>query len=210
MLGAEFTSNDALILAALIVLFVLLALLGVAETGINRITRDKAEAIAHEHPRRGRALERLVEEPEKFLNPVLLTVNILQTATASISTFLFSRLFGTWGAVLGFVLNVVVLFVFTEAMPKTWAVLHSEQAALATARPTSWLVRFWPLRVITQGLIGLPTGSFPARASRAARSCPSGSCSGSSPRRPRTRSSSTRSASSSRASSSSATPSPAR
>ena len=87
MLGAEFTTNDALILAVLVVLFVLLALLGVAETGINRITRHKAEALAHEHPRRGRALQRLVEEPEKFLNPVLLTVNILQTATASISTY---------------------------------------------------------------------------------------------------------------------------
>ena len=163
MLGAEFTTNDALILAALIVLFVLLALLGVAETGINRITRHKAEALAHEHPRRGRALERLVEEPAKFLNPVLLTVNILQTATASISTYLFSRLLGTWGAVLGFVLNVVVLFVFTEAIPKTWAVLHSEQAALATARPTSWLVRFWPLRVITQGLIGLANWILPGK-----------------------------------------------
>ena len=99
MLGAEFTTNDALILAALVVLFVLLALLGVAETGINRISQHKAEALAHEHPRRGRALQRLVEEPEKFLNPVLLTVNILQTATASLSTFLFTRLFGTWGAV---------------------------------------------------------------------------------------------------------------
>ena len=163
MLGAEFTTNDALILAALVVLFMLLALLGVAETGINRISHHKAEALAHEHPRRGRALQRLVDAPEKFLNPVLLTVNILQTATASISTYLFSRLFGTWGAVLGFVLNVVVLFVFTEAIPKTWAVLHSEQAALATARPTSWLVRFWPLRVITQGLIGLANWILPGK-----------------------------------------------
>ena len=31
---------------------------------------------------------RLVEEPEKFLNPVLLTVNILQTASAFLSTIL--------------------------------------------------------------------------------------------------------------------------
>ena len=68
MLGAEFTTNDALILRFLLVLFALLALLGVAETGINRITRHKAEALAHERPRRGRALERLVEEP-KFLDP---------------------------------------------------------------------------------------------------------------------------------------------
>ena len=163
MLAATFTVNDALLLGVLAILFVLLALLGVAETGINRISLHKAEAIADQHGRRGRALLRLVQEPEKFLNPVLLTVNVLQTATASISTFLFTRLFGAWGAVLGFVLNVVVLFVFTEAVPKTWAVLNSEQAALATARPTSWLVRFWPLRIVTQMLIALANWILPGK-----------------------------------------------
>ncbi len=163
MIAAEFTSNDALILAALAVLFVALAFLGIAETGINRITRIKAETLAERDPRRGRALRSLVEAPEKFLNPVLLTVNILQTATASLSTFLFTRLFGALGAVLGFVLNVVVLFVFTEAVPKTWAVLHSEQAALVAARPTSWLVKFWPLKVVTQGLIGFSNWILPGK-----------------------------------------------
>jgi CBS domain containing-hemolysin-like protein len=163
MLATTFTGNDALLLGVLAILFVLLALLGVAETGINRISLHKAEAIADEHGRRSRALLRLVQEPEKFLNPVLLTVNILQTATASISTYLFNRLFGAWGAVLGFVLNVVVLFVFTEAVPKTWAVLNSQQAALVTARPTSWLVKFWPLRVVTQTLIGLSNWILPGK-----------------------------------------------
>ena len=71
-------------LAVALVLFVLLALLGVAETGINRISLHKAEALADDAPpaRAGRCCG-WSSEPEKFLNPVLLTVNILQTATAS-------------------------------------------------------------------------------------------------------------------------------
>ena len=86
MIAVTFTGSDALLLATIVVLLVLLALLAIAETGINRISRHKAEAIAHDDPKRGRALVRLVEEPEKFLNPVLLTVNILQTASAFLST----------------------------------------------------------------------------------------------------------------------------
>jgi CBS domain containing-hemolysin-like protein len=163
MVAIEFTASDGLLLGAILVLFVLLALLAVAETGINRISRVKAEAIAHDDPRRGGALLRLVEEPEKFLNPVLLTVNVLQTASAFLSTILLDRLFGPWGLVAGFVVNVAILFVFTEAVPKTWAVLHSEQAAKATARPTSWLVKFWPLRMITQALIGFANWILPGR-----------------------------------------------
>jgi magnesium and cobalt exporter, CNNM family len=163
ILAAEFTSRDVWLLVVIIVLFVMLSLLGVAETGINRISRVKAEAMAHDDPRRGGALLRLVEQPAKFLNPVLLTVNILQTASVALSTILLDRLFGAWGVVAGLVLNVGILFVFTEAVPKTWAVLHSERAALLTSRPTMWLVRFWPLRVITQALIGLANWILPGK-----------------------------------------------
>jgi CBS domain containing-hemolysin-like protein len=163
MLAAEFTGADALLLAVILLLLVLLALLAVAETAINRISLVKAEALSHDGSRRARALLRLVEAPEKFLNPVLLMVNILQLASAYLSTILLDRLFGPWGLLAGFVLNVGILFVFTEAVPKTWAVLHSEQGALATARPTLWLVKFWPLRVITQALIGFANWILPGR-----------------------------------------------
>jgi len=163
-MAAAFTSNDGLLLGGILVLLVLLVVLAAAETGITRISVHKAEAIAHEDPRRGRALERLVEEPEKFLNPVLLTVNILQTATVTLNSLLFGRLFGgLWGFIVGLIVNVVVLFVFTEAIPKTWAVMHSEQAAKATARPTLWLVRFWPLRLLTGALIGLSNWILPGK-----------------------------------------------
>ena len=76
-----------------------------------------------------------------------------------------------------------------------------------TARPTSWLVPFWPLRVITQGLIGLSNWILPGKdITKGGPFVSEHELLGSSPKRPRTRSSSTRSASSSRASSSSATP----
>ena len=56
MIGAEFTSHDALILASSLVLFVLLALLASPRPASTASPRLKAEALAHEHPRRGRAL----------------------------------------------------------------------------------------------------------------------------------------------------------
>ncbi|MGA0863693.1 MAG: hemolysin family protein, partial [Ilumatobacteraceae bacterium] len=55
----------------------------------------------------------------------------------------------------GVVLNVVVFFVFAEAVPKTYAVQHPERAALSTSRLINLLVAFWPLRKVSEGLIGL-------------------------------------------------------
>jgi putative hemolysin len=50
---------------------------------------------------------------------------------------------------------VLVFFVLAEAVPKTYAVLYSERAALATARPTLALVSFPPLKLVSRALIGL-------------------------------------------------------
>ena len=138
MLAPSSRSDDALILAVLIVLLRRSSSCSaIAETWLNRITRVKAQAIADTtDSKRGRALLRLVEHPERFINPVLVTVTILQTGQAFLTTFLSPRLFGASGVAIGFVLNVVVFFVLAEAMPKTWAVLTAERAALVTARPT--------------------------------------------------------------------------
>ena len=42
-----------------------------------------------------------------------------------------SRLFGGWGVVGATVLNVTLFFVVAEVAPKTWAIQHTDRAALA-------------------------------------------------------------------------------
>jgi putative hemolysin len=158
------SSVEVLMLLAIIVLLLLLMVLAVAETALNRISRVKAQALADSlNTKSARALHRLVGHPERFINPLLVTVTFLQTGQAFLTSMLADRLFGTTGLVLGFVLNVVVFFVLAEAMPKTWAVLSAERAALATARVTEWLVTFPPLRLISRGLIGLTNVLLPGK-----------------------------------------------
>jgi CBS domain containing-hemolysin-like protein len=82
---------------------------------------------------------------------------------AFLTTLLADSLFGARGVVIGFVLNVIVFFVITEAMPKTWAVLSAERAALLTARPTDWLVSFPPLRFVSRALISLTNVLLPGK-----------------------------------------------
>ena len=53
------------------------------------------------------------------------------------------------------VFEIVVIFVLGEAVPKNWAVHHPERAALFSAPLVSALVAFWPIRMLSRGLIGL-------------------------------------------------------
>lgn len=158
------TGADIGLLAAILAILAVLVVLAVAETGLNRISRVKAQAMVEATPgKAAQSLASLVEHPERFINPLLVTVTALQTAQAFLTTILADSLFGAWGVVGAFVINVVVFFVLAESMPKTWAVLHTERAGLATARLTALLISFPPLRLISRGLIGLTNILLPGK-----------------------------------------------
>lgn len=164
MIATSFGAAEAAMTAAIVVILVLLVFLAVAETSLNRISRVKAQAIdASLHTKASGALLGLVTAPERFINPVLVTVTFCQTGQAFLTSLLAARLFGATGVAVGFVINVVVFFVLSEAMPKTWAVLRAERAALATARLTKVIVSFPPLRVVSRGLIGLTNVLIPGK-----------------------------------------------
>jgi putative hemolysin len=158
------TGTDIWMLIAIFVILFILGFLAIAETALNRISRVKAHAIADSQgSKAAQSLQRLVTHPERFINPLLVTVTVLQMGQAFLTTLVADSLFGASGVAVGFVLNVIVFFVLAEAMPKTWAVLSAERAALFTARPVEWLVSFPPLRFISRGLIGLTNVLLPGR-----------------------------------------------
>jgi CBS domain containing-hemolysin-like protein len=100
-------------------------------------------------------LTAIVENPEGWINPLLLMVNICQTVQATLTGIVAGNLFGGVGVAVGVTLNVVVFFVLAEAVPKTYAVLNPDRAALLAARPIRALTAFPPLRLISAALIGL-------------------------------------------------------
>ncbi len=142
-------------LVAIFLMLVLLAFCSVAEMGLSRMTKPKAASLVDKGNRSARVLVKLVSEPERWINPLLLTVFICQIVQSTLTAIVFDDLFGAWGVVMGVFINVLVFFVFAEAVPKTYAVQYPERAALATARPTAALVAFPPLRWISRGLIWL-------------------------------------------------------
>ena len=155
MIASSPTSADWWMLATILVLLGFLIVLSIAEMGLSRVSKPKAQALADSGARGGQSLLVLVTHPERWVNPLLLAVNVSQTVQATLTGVVAGRLFGAAGVAIGVTLNVVVFFVFAEAVPKTYAILHSDRAAVSTAPLTSVLVGFWPLRKISEGLIGL-------------------------------------------------------
>ena len=129
--------------------------LALAETGLVRTSRVKARSLEADKHRGAAALVELVETPERFLNPLLLLILVCQLISATLIGLLADQWLGAWGVVVATVFEVVVIFVFFEAVPKNWAVHHPERAALLSAPVVRWLIAFPPIRVLATVLIGL-------------------------------------------------------
>lgn len=155
------TTSDVAILGVVLLMTLTAAVLALAETSITRMTRSRASALAQKNPKGGGRVLRIVENLERDLNSVYLSVNIVQTVQSALVGVLSARLFGALGVAVGIVVNVVVLFVVAEAAPKTWALQHTERAALLTAP----IVEFagWVLRIPARLLIGIANVILPGK-----------------------------------------------
>ena len=145
------------LIAAIALLLLIAILLAIAETSLTRISRVKAMTLEDEGRRGAGVLSKLIEHPERFLNTILLVILIVQTVQTSLATLLALRIFDNTAVASGAAVffNVVVTYVVAEAAPKTWALQHTERAALLTAPFVRGLIAFPPLNLLTRAFIVL-------------------------------------------------------
>ena len=155
--------GDWLILATVLVLFVTSAVFAMAETAFVRINRIRAMTLEEEGRRGAKRLVTLLEHPETTLNIVLLVVLVCQLTAATLVGVLVERLFGAFGVAAGTAVEVVAFFVLAEVAPKTYAVQHTDAAALRLSGLLWGLTRFPPLRIMSRLLIGLANVVLPGR-----------------------------------------------
>ena len=152
-----------LILVAVVILFLFSIYLAVAETAFVRMNRIRALALEEEGRRGAAKLVALMERPEQTLNVVLLIVLVSQLTSATLLGVLLQGVAGALGVAIGIVLQLIVFFVIGEVAPKTYAVQHTERAALGVAGFLYFVTNFPPLRMLSNGLIRLANVILPGK-----------------------------------------------
>ena len=155
IIGKMPTSADVWMLVIIGILLVGLIFLSLAEMSLSRITKQKAQALVEQKAKSAKLILRLASEPTRWINPLLLTVNIFQTVQATLTGIVAGRLFGAAGVLIGVTLNVIIFFVLAEAVPKTYGLQRPVRGATITARLVSAVVGFYPLQIMSRWLIKL-------------------------------------------------------
>jgi CBS domain containing-hemolysin-like protein len=158
MISAIWRTSDTYLAITVVVLLVLSGFFAMAETSLVRMNKSRARSLREQGRHGAKSLVDLAENPEQFLNPLLLLVLICQLVSATMVGVLAGHLFGAAGVFVATAGEVVIIFVAFEAIPKNFAVQHPDRAALASAPMVSRILRFPPIRWISRFLLAIADG----------------------------------------------------
>nr|WP_209262403.1 HlyC/CorC family transporter [Thiorhodococcus minor] len=145
---------------ALFVLINLSAFFSGSETAILTMNRYKLRHMADQGHRGARIVRRLLERPDRLIGLILLGNNFVNIMASSLATVIALRVGGEAAIGIAAGLLTLVILIFAEVAPKTYATLHPERLAfpasyvyaplLKALYPIVWLVNFF-----TNGLLKL-------------------------------------------------------
>ena len=152
LLDASFWITSAAILA----LLVLSALFSGSETALTAASRGKLRARAEKGSKGAEQALRITEDNERLIGSVLLGNNLVNILAASLATALFTRLFGESGVALATLVMTLLVLIFAEVLPKTYAITNAETAASRAAPAIGMVIRlFDPAVTAVRGLVRL-------------------------------------------------------
>ena len=126
---------DPSVVTQLIILFILLMLSGFfssAETALTTVNQIRIRNLAEDGNKRAKKVIKVTGNSGKMLSAILIGNNIVNVAAASITTSLAYNLGGSYVAIASGIITILILL-FGEITPKTFATIHAEKIALIYA-----------------------------------------------------------------------------
>ena len=122
------------------------ALFSGTETAYSSVNKLRLKNYEAQGSKKAAKALRLANRFDEVLTAVLIGNNIVNIAASSVSTLLFISLFGGNGPVISTIVVTLLVLVFCEVLPKSYAKKNAEKLALAFAVPLTFLITlFKPL-----------------------------------------------------------------
>ncbi len=145
---------------AILALLVLSGFFSGSETALTAASRGKLKARAEKGDGGAERALAITDDNERLIGSVLLGNNLVNILAASLATALFTRLFGESGVALATLVMTLLVLIFAEVLPKTYAITNAEAAASRAAPIITWVVKlFSPMvsavRILVRGILRL-------------------------------------------------------
>lgn len=125
---------------AILVCIILSAFFSGSETALTAASRARMLTLEQQGEERASLVQRLIERRDRLIGALLIGNNLVNILASSLATSILLSLFGDAGVVYATIVMTVVLVIFSEVLPKSWAISTPDRFALTVAKPVAVVV----------------------------------------------------------------------
>ncbi|MCR4379088.1 MAG: HlyC/CorC family transporter [Rhodospirillales bacterium] len=123
------------IAAAILILLILSAFFSGSETALTASSRPLMHQLEKNGNPRAALVNRLQQKKDRLIGTLLVGNNLVNILASALATSLLMGLFGEAGVAIATVVMTLLVLIFSEIMPKTYAYRHANRVALLVAPP---------------------------------------------------------------------------
>ena len=140
----------------ILALLVLSGFFSGSETALTAASKSYMHQLEREGSRRARLVTNLLMVRERLIATILLGNNLVNILASALATSLLIEMFGETGVIYATVIMTILVLIFAEILPKTYALLHTNSMALAVAPLMSPLTKVLrPLTALIQAVMNV-------------------------------------------------------
>lgn len=144
------------LIGLLVFLILCSAFFSSVETGMLSLDRYRLRHLSKKGNRGARRTSWLLLRTDRLLGTILIGNNFVNIIASSLATLLALRLWGEAGVAITTVALTLILLIFGEITPKTYAALRPERVAFPASLPLIWMQKlFSPLLWLMTGISNL-------------------------------------------------------
>ncbi|MDU8913017.1 HlyC/CorC family transporter [Aestuariicoccus sp. MJ-SS9] len=145
---------------AILVLLMMSAFFSGSETALTAASRGKLRAATDKGSKGAEIALRITEDNERLIGSVLLGNNLVNILATSLATAILTRAFGESGVALATLVMTLLVLIFAEVLPKTYAITNPETAAARVSPVIRLVVRIFApvvevVRVLVRGVLAI-------------------------------------------------------
>jgi Mg2+/Co2+ transporter CorB len=129
-----------LIVIAIVVLLAFSAFFSGSETALTGASRPRMHQLASDGNRQARTVNTLHASQERLIGGILIGNNIVNILASALATSVMITWFGDAGVAYATIAMTILVVIFSEVLPKTYAIRHADDVALRVAGPIRLVV----------------------------------------------------------------------
>ena len=143
--------SEIYLIITIFVLIVISAFFSGSETALTALSRAKIHKLVQKGYKKAIYVSKLRKNKERLIGSILIGNNLVNILASALATKLFLDIFGNNGVAIATITMTIIVVIFAEVLPKTYALYNAEKVSLTVSTLLRVLIQILtPLTIIVQ------------------------------------------------------------